>query len=79
MRFESDERIEHGKGDRLFEILRLDETHELPLRPSIPVDITLGRLDGPMAREQLNVAQAASRAMNVTGGDGDEATPSGMR
>ena len=32
-----------------------------------------------MSREQLHVAQAAARAMDVAGGDGDEAAPAGMR
>jgi hypothetical protein len=32
-----------------------------------------------MAGEQLHVAQATARAMNVAGGEGDEAASSGVR
>jgi hypothetical protein len=32
-----------------------------------------------MPREQLHVAQAAAGAVDVAGGDGDEAAPAGMR
>src|SRR5208282_4826686 len=50
-----------------------------PLRAGVAIDVALRRFDGAVPREQLHVAQAASRAMNVAGGDGDEATPAGMR
>ncbi len=53
----------------------LDEPHKLPLRTGVAVDISFGRLDGSVAREKLNVAQAASGTVNVAGGDGDEAAP----
>jgi hypothetical protein len=46
-----------------------DETDKpIFLRPRVGVDAAFSRLDG----EQLDVAQAAARAMNVAGGDSDE-------
>ena len=50
-----------------------------PLRAGVAIDVAFGSLDGTMPREQLHVAQAAARAMNVAGGDGDEAAPAGVR
>ena len=57
--------------------LPLHVRDQSPLRPGVAVDVALGRLDGAMAGEELDVAQAASRAMNVAGGEGDEAAPPG--
>ena len=56
-----------------------EKTDQLPLRAGVAVDVALGRPDRPVPREQLDVAQAAARAMDVAGGDGDEAAPAGVR
>ena len=56
----------------------LDVTNQPALCESVAVDVAFGRLDGAVAGEQLHVAQAAARAMNVAGGEGDEAAPAGM-
>ena len=57
----------------------LDKPHELSLSAGVAVDVALGRFDGSMACEQLHIAEAASRTMNVAGGDGDETAPTRMR
>jgi hypothetical protein len=49
-----------------------DEPDKLALRTSVSVNVAFGRLDGPVAREKLHVAEAASGTMDVTGGDRDE-------
>jgi hypothetical protein len=43
----------------------LHVTNQPPLRPCVAFDVAFGRLEGPMAGEELDVARAAS---NVTGG-----------
>jgi hypothetical protein len=40
-----------------------------PLRIGVAVDVPFGRLDVLMTRKQLHVAQTASGAMNVAGGN----------
>src|SRR5271165_5329776 len=59
--------------------LSLNVGNQSPLRAGVAVDIALRRLDRTMPREQLDVAQAAAGAVDVAGGEGDEATPAGMR
>ena len=53
--------------------------NQSPLRVGVAVDVALRRLDRPMPREQLHVAQAAAGAVDVAGGDRDEAAPAGVR
>jgi hypothetical protein len=60
-------------------LLLLHVTDQPPLRPGVAVDVAFGRLDGAMPREQLHVTQTAARAMDVAGGEGDEAAPAGVR
>jgi hypothetical protein len=57
----------------------LHVTDQPPLRPGVAVDVAFGRFDGAMASEQLHVAQTAARAMNVAGGEDDEAATTRMR
>jgi hypothetical protein len=57
----------------------LHVTHQPPLRSRVAVDVAFGRFDGTVSSEQLHVAQATSRAINVAGGDGDETAPTGLR
>ena len=52
--------------------------NQLPLRAGVAVDVALGRLDGSVACKQLHVAQAAAGAMDIAGGDRDEAAPARM-
>src|ERR1700677_4316721 len=53
--------------------------NQLSLRARIAVDVALSRFDGSMTREQLHIAEAASRTMNIASGDGDETAPTRMR
>jgi hypothetical protein len=59
--------------------LPLDVRNQSPLRAGVAVDVALRRLDRTMPREQLYVTQAATGAVDVAGGDRDEAAPPGMR
>ena len=57
----------------------LNVTDELSLAAGVAIDVAFGRFDGSVAREQLDVAQAASGAMDIAGGDRDETPSPGMR
>jgi len=49
------------------------------LPAGVAVDVTLGGLDGSVASEQLNVAQAAAAAVDVARGGRDEGSSAGVR
>jgi hypothetical protein len=73
------ERVQIQGDQRKEEPWPSDVPNQFSLGAGVAVDISLGRLDGSMACEQLHVAQAASRAVNVAGGHGNEAPSPGMR
>ena len=55
-----------------------DERYEPPLGIAIAVDIALGRLNGPMTSQQLNVPQRTASFVNQTSGARNEGTTPGM-
>jgi hypothetical protein len=57
----------------------LDEPEQLPLPAGVAIDVTLRRLDGAMSGKELNVAKTATRPVNVSGGDGNEAASTRVR
>ena len=63
----------------VLEIMPSNHGDKLALGISVAVDVPLGRLDRPVASEQLDVAQRATDPMNQPRRPGDERPPSGMR
>src|SRR5450631_4036394 len=57
----------------------LDEPDQLPLPASVAVDVAFRRLDRAMSGKELNVAQTATRPVNVSGGDSNEAASTRVR
>ena len=55
-----------------------DQRNELALSIGIAVDIALSCLDRAMARQQLNVAQPATRLMDEAGRPGNKGAPTGI-
>jgi hypothetical protein len=54
----------------------LDKRYKPPLRIANTVDIALRNLNGPVTREQLNVAKRTTCIMNDASRAGDECSPS---
>ena len=54
------------------------QANEPPLPAGVAIDVALGGLDGSVASEQLNVAQAAAATVDVSRRGGDEGPPAGM-
>jgi hypothetical protein len=52
---------------------------QVPLSARVAVDVALSRLDGSVPGEQLDVAQAATAAVDVSRGGGDEGSSAGVR
>src|ERR1700684_938626 len=59
--------------------LPLNVRDQSPLSAGVAVDVAFGRLDRTMPGEQLHITQAAAGAVDVAGGDRDEAAPPGVR
>jgi hypothetical protein len=57
---------------------RLYVPNQYSLSAGVSVYVALGGFDGPMDREQVHVAQAATRAMDIPGRHGNETAPTGM-
>jgi hypothetical protein len=67
-----------ASGTRTFAYWPLYVANQLSLGAGVSVYISLGRLDGPVAREQLDVAQAAAGSMDVARRNSNEAASPGM-
>src|SRR5271165_7530573 len=68
-----------GLDGRAREWRASQQADQPPLPACVAVDVMLGRLNGSVPSEQLHIAQAATRAVDVASGARDERAPAEMR